>query len=69
MAAEIDEGSVARLLVAGGLEREPVARAGADVPLRPELGPRPREREVHVEEHGLHRPLPYGAVSGCGAAW
>ena len=50
MAAEIDERGVASGLVASGLEGEPVALAGADVPLRPELRSRPRQREVDVEE-------------------
>ena len=70
VAAEIDESGVAGRLVAARLEPEPVALAGADVALRPELRPRPREREVDVEEDcAEHRSLPYGPVSGCGAAW
>src|SRR6266550_720011 len=50
MAAELDESRVAGGLVASGLEGEPMALAGADVPLRPELRSRPRQREVDVEE-------------------
>ena len=50
MAAEIDEGGVTGSLVASGLEGEPMALAGANVPLRPELRSRPRQREVDVEE-------------------
>src|SRR5436305_14926546 len=67
MPAEIHESGFADRLVAGGLQTEPVALTGADVPIRPELRPRPREGEVDVEEHRLelrHRPLPYGASRG-----
>src|SRR4051812_10371684 len=67
MAAEIDESGFSGRLVAGGLQTEPVALTGADVPIRPKLRPRPREGEVDVEEHRLelrHRPLPYGASRG-----
>jgi len=39
MSAKIDEGGVARRFVTAGLEPEPVAIAGADVPIGPELGP------------------------------
>ena len=52
MAAKIDEGGVASRFVAAGLEHEPVALAGADVALGPELRAWPREREVDVEEDG-----------------
>ena len=52
MAAQVDQGGIASRLVAGGVEREPVALACAHVALRPELGPGPRKREVDVEENG-----------------
>ena len=42
-----------RLLVAAGIEAEAVPLAEPPVPLRPELRPRSRQREVDVEEHGL----------------
>ena len=51
MTVEVDERRVAGGLVAGCIERQAVARAGADVPLRAELRPRAREREVDVEEN------------------
>ena len=50
------EGPEPRLLVARGVERDPVPRPGPPVPLRPELGPGPEEREVDVEQDGAkHR--------------
>src|SRR6185312_9785134 len=51
MASQIDERRVASLLVASRLEPEPVALAGADVRLGPELRTGPSEREVDVEQH------------------
>ena len=56
MAAEVDEGGVACRFVPGSLEPEPVALASAHVPVRPELGPGAREREVHVEEDRPEHP-------------
>ena len=53
MAVEVDERCVAGRLIAGRIESQAVALAGADVAVRPELRPGPREREVHVEEDGL----------------
>ena len=48
--AQILEGGEARLLVAGRVELEPVCRPDPAIRLGPELGPRPREREVDVED-------------------
>ena len=65
VAAEIDESGVAGRLVAARLQPEPVALAGADVALRPELRSRPREREVDVEEdRAEHRRYPMARSRG-----
>ena len=39
-----------RLLVASRVEREPVPLAEPPVPVGPQLGPGPKEREVDVEQ-------------------
>src|SRR4029079_8995425 len=52
-------------LVAAGLEPEPMALAGADVALGPELRSRASESEVDVEEdRAKHRRYPYGRFRG-----
>src|SRR5206468_2411137 len=54
-----------RLLVARGLEREPVPLAESPIPVGPELRAGEREREVDVEEHGReHAPEDSSGVSG-----
>jgi hypothetical protein len=46
----------ARCRVEVGVEPQTVALADAAVPLGPQLRPRPKEREVDIEENGLqHR--------------
>src|SRR5687767_6611987 len=57
MALQPVERGEAGVLVALRVEREPMPLADLAVPLGAELGARPREREVDVEEHGLeHAP-------------
>ena len=51
MALEARDGREARVLVAIGIERQPVTLTRAAVALGPELRPRLEEREVDVEEH------------------
>ena len=45
--------SDARVRVAVRVEREPVPLPDAPVPLRPQLRPGPKQREVDVEQDGL----------------
>ena len=45
------DGSGACFLVTRRVEREPVTLADAPIPLRPELRPWPKEREIDVEEN------------------
>ena len=50
-ALQILERGEPSVLVASGVEVEPVRCPDPPVRLGPELGPGPREREVDVEEH------------------
>ena len=75
-ALEVRDRGPPRILVAPGLEAQAVASADPAVPLRPELRPRPEQREVDVEENRLeHGSEDTGsrsvrfAAPGCGAAW
>ena len=45
------------LLVQRRLEHQPVPLANAPVPLRPELGPGPKQREVDVEQDSLQHAI------------
>ena len=56
MALEAGEGSEARVLVAVGIERQPVPLTRAAVTLGPELRPGPEEREVDVEQNRAQHP-------------
>src|SRR5581483_7509683 len=63
MALQVDERGVARLRVAHAVEDEPESLRAADVALGHQLGTRPREREVDVEENRLQRS--HDTVSRC----
>src|SRR6476661_6471283 len=58
MALERRERGPARLVVATGIELEAVLPAEALIPLRTEVGPRLRDREVDVEDNGAQPHLP-----------
>ena len=58
MALERRERGPARLVVAGGIELEAVRSAEPLVPLRAEVGPGLRDREVDVEDNGAQPHLP-----------
>src|SRR5205085_1272804 len=71
VALERRKGRPPRVLVACRIERQPVPGAEPRIALGPEVGPRPRDREVDIEDHGTEhgvRRYPF-PLSGCGAAW